>query len=245
MGIIACSTVLVDAVLIRPDLERRAVTRSINAGIRSNLTPESVLNAGSRTLRLAQALLIGARVTHLSDYFPHPANDRERFSDTVDTYLTTGGVDEIQEVQQTITAAAKRAWTQDDLLQFSPPGFEHLLGTYWSTQEHAVRVTQESQDCGVDLFVRTTRGNTLAVQAKRYDPDNPVGISTVQRTAGLREDFDVDRCLVVTSGRFTQQARQSAARNDAVSLVPGGIFTEWLTSSSLAPPVNLGDIDID
>lgn len=131
-----------------------------------------------------------------------------------------------------------RQWTKDDLLMFGPIEFEELLAACWQAFHNAAMTTGARRDRGVDLSVRTSEGDRLLVQAKRNKPGNTVGIATVQRTAGLIEEFAADKAAVVTSATFTDTAIESADAIDDIFLVNGDKLCQWLSRSILVPPLS-------
>jgi hypothetical protein len=239
-AITAAAVVVVDATLQYPQLERRATTRALNDAIREGLTPEAVGVACERAYSIGRAVTDGAAIKRLGAVFPHPDDTRTEFTSLVKQHLSLGAFESIRALQKEMRHAIDAEWTQADLLEFSPTGFEELLADCWRDYRNAAMTTQGSQDRGIDLIVRTGSGRRLAVQAKRYRQSNRVGIATVQRTAGLTREFDIDGAVVVTSNRFTSQAADSADEIDVVRLVNGERLCAWLTASSLAPPFLIG-----
>lgn len=234
----ASAIVLVDATLQYPRLHRRATTQAINDAIRANLSQKRVATAGHRTLVIAEAIAYSAAISQQSMVFPHPDDSRAEFDSIIENNLTSGSFESIVSLYEELSDRRNERWTQADLLEFTPREFEELLAACWRDFRNAAVTTQGSQDRGIDLIVRTSDGARLAVQAKRYDPSNSVGIATVQRTAGLISEFDIDRSVIVTSSEFTRQAKHSATSIDEVTIIDGEQLCSWLNHSTLSPPFN-------
>jgi hypothetical protein len=234
----ASAIVLADATLQYPRLHRRSATQAINDAIRGNLTPKTVATAGHRSLVIAEAIAYGAVISQQSTAFPHPEDSRAEFDSIIENYLESGSFESIEGIYEELSDHRNEEWTQADLLEFTPREFEDLLAVCWHDFRNAAVTTQGSQDRGIDLIVRTNDGIRLVVQAKRYNPSNPVGIATVQRTAGLTSEFDIDRSVIITSSEFTRQAKNSASSIDEITIINGEQLCSWLNRSSLSPPFN-------
>ncbi|GAA0259827.1 restriction endonuclease [Haladaptatus pallidirubidus] len=91
--------------------------------------------------------------------------------------------------------------------------FEHLIADLWEAQGWNAEVEQQSGDAGVD--VRVTRSSPYnrksLIQAKRYSDDNPVGGPAIQQYSALKQqEPDTDEAIIVTTGRFTNSAKDRA-----------------------------------
>ena len=101
--------------------------------------------------------------------------------------------------------------------------FEHLIADLWERQGWDAEVEQQSGDAGVD--VRATKdvpySQKALIQAKRYSSDNTLGGPDIQQYAALKhQEANVDKAIVVTTGRFTSSAEDRA--NDLnVKLIDG------------------------
>lgn len=107
------------------------------------------------------------------------------------------------------------------LLQLTPTEFEELIADLWRTMQYSCRTTKKTNDGGVDI-VADDGNNRVLIQAKRYSNNN-VGISTVQRTAGLLVDdgFDASNVVIVTTSGFTKGAKQRADKISNLRLING------------------------
>lgn len=111
----------------------------------------------------------------------------------------------------------------DGLQEVDAHAFEALVADLWSKQGWDTHVTRAVSDGGIDIFAEqvTPYPQKQAIQVKRYDPANAVGRPDIQQYASIRqEQTDVDTVIVVTTGRFTDEAR-AAARSLNVKLIDG------------------------
>ena len=79
-------------------------------------------------------------------------------------------------------------------------------------RESLLEHTAQSGDAGLDGLVRQDALglDLVGVQAKRYDPDNPVQRPALQAFVGALQGAQTNRGVFVTTGRFTTGARQFA-----------------------------------
>ena len=230
---------LVDITRGYPAIERRGVTRRLNdclrAGPDDDPEYERLLNAGEGVYGLATAVMEGHQLFDSIDpsKLVHPDDTESRLRTAIRERIETGDPVALRRFETSI----EREWRRSDLLAFEPIAFEHLLTALWRDFGHAAKTTQARQDRGIDVVVRTTRGERLLVQAKRYAPTNTVGIDEVQRTAGLLHEFDAAAAVLVTSSSFTASADRSGAAMENVRLIDGDRLCSLLSNSSLCPPI--------
>lgn len=99
------------------------------------------------------------------------------------------------------------------LSQLSGREFEHFIGDLWAARGWDVDVTAQSGDDGADVVVQRHDyyQQKKLIQAKCVQPDDRLSRSTVQQYSYLLHG-DTDEALLVTTGGFTEGARQSAAK---------------------------------
>jgi len=120
-------------------------------------------------------------------------------------------------------ASIPRAEFKQQIQKMEPIQFEHFVADIWSEQGWNTRVTRKQQDRGIDIVATKDApvSEKHLIQVKRYGPDNPVGSPEVQQYASLRQQEQaVDAVIIVTSGRFSEQAER-VARDLNVKLVDG------------------------
>lgn len=94
-----------------------------------------------------------------------------------------------------------------------PSAFERVVADLYAAEGWETRVTQASQDGGIDVVATRNDGigQTALIQAKRYGPDTKVGAREIREYAAVRDRHEkADMMLVVTTGTFTAPAREEA-----------------------------------
>jgi len=120
-------------------------------------------------------------------------------------------------------AAPDRERLRERLYDVDPFAFESFVADLWAAEGWETTVTDDRNDMGVDVVAERsgTVDQRLVLQVKRYGPDNPVGRPAVQQYHSMKaQDAAADAAVVVTSSRFTSDAREWAARQN-VKLVDG------------------------
>ena len=144
-------------------------------------------------------------------------------------------VAEYQSVSLSASSRAPRYMDLTDLELVSGYEFEHVLAEILRRIEGDATVTDASGDQGVDVV--WFRGNqTVGIQAKAYDKDNPVGNSAVQEiytgSTVTESEYSIDTPAVVTTSRYTDGARE-AAENSDVLLYGRDDLRRWLAEAEL------------
>lgn len=96
-----------------------------------------------------------------------------------------------------------------DLLAMEPFEFEHFIAELWRQRGYRTTVSQQSVDGGVDVVAKR-RLKKLGIQAKRYDPKNPVGVRTIREMAGVANRPEYDGVAIATTSSFTRGALREA-----------------------------------
>jgi len=96
-------------------------------------------------------------------------------------------------------------------------GFEELIATVIKSLGGTdVRIVPRNLDKGADVLatflIATSFKFTLAVQAKHYQPEPPVGVSVLDQLVQGMEAEGADLGWVVTSGKFSEKATQYKAQ---------------------------------
>lgn len=120
---------------------------------------------------------------------------------------------QLREEQSRRTAALQSARSLKQLMRMDPGDFEHWTKGYFERYGFKdVVVTQLSNDFGIDVIMKTGRGQPAVAQCKRYK--GTVGRPTVQQTYGAMKLVGAKHCYVVTTGRFTEEAMALSERRD-------------------------------
>ncbi|MFC6965102.1 restriction endonuclease [Halocatena marina] len=101
--------------------------------------------------------------------------------------------------------------------------FELFIGDLWERRGWTTSVSQASNDAGIDVVATKNDpfNQKCVIQVKRYGPTTTVGSPDIQQYASLKQqDSETDTVIVVTTNRFTSQARDRAAELN-VKLING------------------------
>jgi hypothetical protein len=118
---------------------------------------------------------------------------------------------------------AKKVNSVDDLRQLSPREFEDVVVETYAAFGHQAKRTGATGDHGVDVVVHTKAGEKHVVQCKRWRGN--VGEPVVRDFYGVVHHEKADKGILITTGKFTSQARVWAA-GKPMSLIDGGEFLE-------------------
>lgn len=139
------------------------------------------------------------------------------------------------------------------LRNIDPYEFEEFVGDLWSQQGWDTRVSQASNDMGVDVVAERDDGVTTtrqAIQVKRYSEGNKIGRDDVQQYYALKvQDSKADSVVVVTTSSFTTPAEEWAEEHN-VKLVDGDDLVRILKNENAlailddyAPPLRESELD--
>lgn len=138
------------------------------------------------------------------------------------------------------------------LHKLSPEAFEHFVLYVLRSQGMELKRVGGSGDEGVDGIgkapLSSVLSTTIAVQAKRYAPSKTVGRETVALFQSDATAAGAEHGVLVTTGRFSEPARQAARnRHPTIDLVDGEQLTELCLEANigiaLSPIVNEGFFD--
>ncbi|WP_462151109.1 restriction endonuclease [Pseudoalteromonas xiamenensis] len=96
-----------------------------------------------------------------------------------------------------------------DIHSITPRQFEMLVASIFKSLGWEVRLTKETRDGGVDIYLLQKSNNEQAiVECKRYK--NKVSIGVVDRLLGVQLSKGIKKAYLVTSSEFTQPALDRA-----------------------------------
>lgn len=103
--------------------------------------------------------------------------------------------------------------TLEHLKEIDPYDFEELVAKVWRNMGYEAKVTQNSQDRGVDVIAEKAEpyDEKILIQAKRKGEGNKVSAPTVRKVGGLKSKNNVDKVIIVTSTDYTRQAKEEAS----------------------------------
>ena len=110
---------------------------------------------------------------------------------------------------------------RDAVRGLDPHEFERLIADVWQFQGYETRVSSDPEGENVDVVARkeTPYPEKVVLQVEQRD-DDAVGSQEVQRYSSLLSREGADAVVVVTSGAFTERARD-VARQLNVKLIDG------------------------
>lgn len=120
-----------------------------------------------------------------------------------------------------IRKTADTAQAPQDLLDLSPAQFEKMAMELYNLHGYKASRTGTTGDHGIDVIVRTPKGEKWVVQCKRWR--GAVGEPVVREFFGTMHHEKADRGVLITTGTFTNQAREWA-KGKPLSLVDGREF---------------------
>jgi len=112
--------------------------------------------------------------------------------------------------------------SRPDLLALKPVEFEHLIRQLFEKIGMKSWVTQASRDEGVDgvaINEDPIVGGLCIIQAKRYS--KIVGLEAVHALAGVMEDKNAAKGVLVTTSWVGKASRDFAARNGRIEIIEG------------------------
>jgi hypothetical protein len=113
--------------------------------------------------------------------------------------------------------------SRPDLLALTPGEFEHLTRRLFESMGMQSWKTQDSKDDGVDAVAvneDTIVGGLCIIQAKRYS--KIVGVEAVHALAGVMDDKNAAKGVLVTTSWVGKASRDFAARNGSrIEIIEG------------------------
>ncbi len=128
----------------------------------------------------------------------------------------------------------------NDLLALTPGEFEEEVARLLERQGYRdVRRVSGSDDLDVDIFCLDEAGSRVAVQCKRYMPDNPIHSPAIEVFFENIIQHGAQRGLYVTTSEFTDSAQIFAAQRD-IYLIDGSELVKQIISPALIGRGNRG-----
>jgi len=119
-------------------------------------------------------------------------------------------------------------------MEFEQVVAELLAGFGWH-----VNLTAATRDGGYDVLgVCEDAPNlysTWIVECKKYSPERPVGINILRSLYGIKHDLKSSNGVIITTSRFTRDARSFAAGNREIQLVDFDGIAAWLIQYRPSP----------
>lgn len=120
------------------------------------------------------------------------------------------------------------ASTLEEMRSLSPSEFEELVAETYRAQGHRVQVVGGTGDHGIDMIVRSQRGETWLVQCKRYR--GKIGEPIVRDFYGALKASDADGGAIITTGSISDAARLWA-EGKPIKMYDGDQFLKIVTAT--------------
>jgi tetratricopeptide (TPR) repeat protein len=167
----------------------------------------------------------------------HPSVQPDEWQEHIHTGLENVSPEHVRPLASLVDRMGETPWERRHLYHFSWEEFEHLVASIFESQGYDTTVTQATKDEGVDIWARSG-GDRIAIQVKQHDTSNRVGRPTLQQLSSTIAKNDADQVIIVTSGEFTETARDYAADfGEEMRLIDGTELIQLLTESDHPPPV--------
>jgi hypothetical protein len=87
--------------------------------------------------------------------------------------------------------------------------FEDFIGQLFKDNGYEVMKTPRSGDYGADLIL-TKSGEKIAVQIKRYLPENKVGVQDINQIIGAKDFYKCNKAMIITTSSFSKSGKALA-----------------------------------
>jgi len=96
-------------------------------------------------------------------------------------------------------------------LNLSPHDFEKFISQMFQDLDFTAEMTKLTGDFGADIILKKA-DHKIAVQVKRYDWNNRVGVKDINQAIGAKDYYGCDDVIVITTSEFTDQGIALAKR---------------------------------
>lgn len=96
-------------------------------------------------------------------------------------------------------------------LNLTPSQFEEFVCELFKDSGYHAEITKASGDFGADILLEKD-GEKIAVQVKRYETKNKVGVQNINQVVGAKAYYSCDRAMVVTTSSFTKSGQKLARK---------------------------------
>lgn len=219
-----------------PAVSRQAEARAYRIGQKNTVFVYELYTIGTIEERILEILtkkqqLFDEVIDELSEVAMSALNDEELF-----------GLFDL-EPPETMQKEGDRDRTIDRIRAYfgklralSPYQFEDLVGDFYRNRGFNVEVTSRARDEGVDVIARRPSDvgtDHLIIQCKHY-PEGTVGSPEVRNLIGAWQDHPkANRAVMVTSGKFSQNAIDLANRNN-IDLIDGSLLCQILLKEGIS-----------
>jgi len=121
----------------------------------------------------------------------------------------------------------------NQLINLNEYEFEYLVADLWEKRGWNTKVTQGSNDRGIDIIAKNSNPfpQKHLIQAKRYARDNKIGSPDIQQYSSLQhQEENVDAVVIVTTTSFSSPAKETAEDLN-VKLIDGSALYNMLVKT--------------
>ena len=127
-------------------------------------------------------------------------------------------------------------WTPELLKRLEWRRFEELCAAYFEALGFRVELAANGAEGGtISLYNKGAQTTSILVQCRPWDAHR-IGIKPVRALRGAMTSGNIGEGVLVTSGKFTQEARDFAGK-EKISLIDGAALVDKITT--LAPETTL------
>jgi restriction system protein len=120
-------------------------------------------------------------------------------------------------------------WTPELLKRLEWRRFEELCAAYFEALGFRVELAANGAEGGtISLYSKGAQTISILVQCRPWDAHR-VGIKSVRELRGAMMSANIAEGVLVTSGKFTQEARDFAAK-EKISLIDGAALVDKITT---------------
>ena len=119
-------------------------------------------------------------------------------------------------------------WTEELLKRLEWRRFEELCAAYFEALGFRADLAHSGAGADIDLYVEGHESARVVVQCKPWSAYR-VGIKPVRELRGAMTSANIGEGVLVTSGKFTQEARDFAGK-EKISLVDGAELVRNITA---------------
>ena len=135
----------------------------------------------------------------------------------------------------------------DEIMKLSPSEFEKLVVKlllkmgYGNGLEEAGRVTQQSNDGGIDGIIKEDQlgFSNIYIQAKQWAPDVTISKPEIQKFVGALQGQQAQKGLFITTAKFSSGASQYSSNllGTKIVLVDGAMLTKLMIKHNIGVSV--------
>lgn len=121
--------------------------------------------------------------------------------------------------------------SRDKFQSINPSNFREVVASVWESRGYETTLRDRNSDNRIDVEAQQ-EDKKVVIQVKRYSDNNTIGSKQIREYAKLYQQTGADDVVLVTSGYFTDQARE-LAEDLAVSTINGDELARIIDSENI------------